>query len=117
MSTLKSYDRMQDYIESVFNVFKMIGEKASEKKDRRFQIITLIIFNYVKKLAKDYNISLKEVKKQEPIDLIPIFEYITYNNIELYDFSNIDIDDVDVSNTNDLERYVLTHIYYITQKK
>jgi hypothetical protein len=117
MSTLTSYDRMQEYIESVFNVFKMIGEKASEKKDRKFQMICLIVFNYVKKLAKDHNINLKDVKKQEPIDLIPIFEYITYNNIELYDFSNININDVDVANTNDLERYVLTHIYYITQKK
>lgn len=110
------YDKMNDYIESIFNVFKMVSETASEKKDRRFQIISLVIFNYVRKMAKDFNIDLNKVVKQKPINLMPIFEYISHNNIELYDFNNINIQDVDVSKKSDLERYVLTHVYYLTQK-
>ena len=47
---------------------------------------------------------------------MPIFEYISHNNVELYDFNNIELSDVDVTKNEDLERYVLTHIYYITQK-
>jgi len=57
------------------------------------------------------------VKEPDSINLIPIFEYISYNNIELYDFTKINVEDVDVSKKEDLEKFVLTHIYYITQSK
>ena len=52
------YDKMQEYVESLFNVFTMINEKESIRKDKRFQIITLVIFNYVRKMAKDNDVSL-----------------------------------------------------------
>ena len=58
-----------------------------------------------------------DLNHPETINLIPIFEYISYNNIELYDFKKIDINDVDVTKDSDLERFVLTHVYYITQSK
>jgi hypothetical protein len=67
-------------------------------------------------MAKDYNVDLKQVVESESINLIPIFEYISHQNIELYDFSKIQIEDVDTTKTSDLERFILTHIYYITQK-
>ena len=110
------YDKMQEYVESLFNVFTMINEKESIRKDKRFQIITLVIFNYVRKMAKDNDVSLGAIEIKKPINLMPIFEYISHNNIELYDFNNIELSDVDVTKNEDLERYVLTHIYYITQK-
>ena len=111
-----SYDKMKDYVESLFNVFHMINENESVKKDRRFQIIALVVFNYVRKMAKDNDVNLKDVQIKKPINLMPIFEYISHNNIELYDFNNISLQDVDVTKNEDLERYVLTHVYYITQK-
>ena len=70
-----------------------------------------------RKLAKDYNINLRELAEPDAINLIPVFEYISHNNIELYDFSKISVTDVDVSKTADLERFILTHVYYITQAK
>ena len=111
-----SYEKMTEYVESLFNVFNMINENESVKKDRRFQIIALVIFNYVRKMAKDNNVDLKEVVIKKPINLMPVFEYISHNNIQLYDFNTIHLEDVDVTRNEDLERYVLTHIYYITQK-
>ena len=111
-----SYDKMKDYVESLFNVFHMINENESVKKDRRFQIIELVIFNYVRKMAKDNDVNLKDVQIKKPINLMPVFEYISHNNIQLYDFNNISLQDVDVTKNDDLERYVLTHVYYITQK-
>ena len=119
MSETKSntYDKMPDFIESVFNVFQLINRKAQTQNDKRFKMISLIIFNYVRKLAKDYTINLNNIKEPELINLIPIFEYISVNNIELYDFSKIDVNDVDITNNKDLERFILTHIYYITQSK
>ena len=110
------FDKMPDFIESVFNVFKMINKKAEKQHDQRLKMISLVVFNYVRKMAKDYNVNLKELPEPEAINLIPVFEYISYNNIELFDFTKIDINDVDVTKNSDLERFVLTHVYYITQK-
>jgi hypothetical protein len=78
-------------------------------------MIGLMIYNYIRKLAKDNNVDLKEIKETDVINLIPIFEYISYNSIELYDFSKIEFTDVDTSTNDDLERFILTHVYYITQ--
>jgi hypothetical protein len=110
-----AYDKMNDYIESVFTVFKMVNKKAEEQRDKKMKFIALIIFNYVVKIAKDNHFDLKNIEDKETINLIPFFEYVSYNNIEFYDFSNIEMTDVDTSKSEDLERFVLTHIYYITQ--
>jgi hypothetical protein len=110
------YDKMEEYITSLFNVFQMINKKAEQKQDKKIKMIALVIFNYVKYMSKEYDIDLKNLNEPENINLIPVFEYIASKNIELYDFSNIDINDVDVSKKEDLERFVLTHVYYITQK-
>jgi hypothetical protein len=110
------FDKMSEFIESVFNVFKMINKKAEKQKDQRLKMISLVIFNYVRKLAKDYKVDLKNLPEPDAINLIPVFEYISYNNIELFDFTRIDINDVDVTKNTDLERFVLSHVYYITQK-
>jgi predicted membrane-bound spermidine synthase len=109
---------MEDFVTSIFNVFKMVNKKAERQQDKRLKIICLIIFNYVRYMAKEFDINLIDVKEEEEsINLIPVFEYVAANNIELYDFSNIDIDDIDVTKKDDLERFVLSHIYYITQVK
>lgn len=113
----KTFDKMFEFIEAVFNVFKLVNKKAETQKDKRLKTISLVIFNYVRKMAKDFDVDLKELKEPESINLIPVFEYISYNNIELYDFTKIDVNDVDVTKNEDLERFVLTHIYYITQPK
>jgi len=109
------YDKMVDYIASLYNVFIMAKTKAEQKNDRKFQMISIVIYNYVSYMAKHNGVSLREIPIQESINLIPVFEYISVNNVELYDFTNINPNDVDVSKTEDLERYVLTHVYYITQ--
>ena len=110
-----NYDKMEDFIKSVFDVFKIVNKKAEIQQDKKLKLISLVIFNYVNKLAKDYKIDLKKCDESLYINLIPVFEYISYNNIELYNFENIDITDVDMTKNEDLERFVLTHIYYITQ--
>ena len=111
------YDKMEEYIYSVYNVFQMVNKKADKQNDKKFNLIALLIYNYVKYMAKIYNVDLHKSKYEEHINLIYIFEYVTINNIELFDFSTIKIEDVNISNNNDLERFVLTHIYYITQCK
>ena len=111
------YDKMNDYIESVFTVFQKVHKTASSQNDQKMKLISLMIFNYTLHLSKEYKVDLKNIPEKEKINLIPIFEYISHNNIELYDFDKIKIEDVDTSKKSDLERFILTHIYYITQNK
>jgi UV DNA damage repair endonuclease len=115
IKSIKPYDKMPEFIESVFNVFQLANQKATKQNDKRFKLIALTIYNYVRNLAKENNTTLNNIKEQDSINLIPIFEYISHNNIELYDFTKINVEDVDVSKKEDLEKFVLTHIYYITQ--
>jgi hypothetical protein len=116
MSNKNNYDKMEEYITSIFNVFQMVNKKAEQQNDKKFKMIALVILNYIKYMAKEFEVDLKNLQEPESINLIPVFEYISANNIELYDFSKININDVDVSKKEDLERYVLSHVYYITQK-
>lgn len=109
------YDRMEDYIKSIFNVFQMVNRKSSQQNDKRLKMIGLTIYNYVLYMSKQYEVKLKDISEPENINLIPIFEYISVNNIELLDFSNVNMNDIDITKKEDLEKFVLSHIYYITQ--
>ncbi len=117
MQKKNNYDKMNEFIASVFNVFQMFYKKCGKTNNQRNKMISLVIFNYVNYMAKQYDVDLKNISEKEKIDLIPIFEYISVNNIELYDFNSISEEDLDLTNKNDLERFVLTHVYYITRTK
>jgi hypothetical protein len=106
---------MREYITSLCDVAQMVNKKGQEKREQRLIIISLLISNYVITLANKHNVNLREIKNNETANLTHIFEYISYNNIELFDFKKIDVNDVDTTKPEDLERFVLTHVYYITQ--
>ena len=109
------YDNMQEFIESIFNVLKIIHKQAEGNKDERFKMISMVVFSYVNKLAKEYNINLKQIKDPKSINLIPVFEYISCNNIELLDFEKVSVNDTVTPDY--IERFALTHIYHITQQQ
>jgi UV DNA damage repair endonuclease len=109
------YDKMDDYVKSVFNVFQIVNRNAEQKNDKRFKMIGLTIYNYARYMATENEIDLKNITEPDKINLIPIFEYVAFNNIEFLDFSNINMKDIDITKKEDLERFVLSHIYYITQ--
>jgi hypothetical protein len=111
------YDKMEDYISSLFNVFQLVNKKAEQQQDKRLKAIALVIYNYTRFMAKEHNIALKTVEQQQNINLVPIFEYVATNDVQLYDFKTINMSDVDITKQEDLERYVLTPVYYITQGK
>lgn len=108
-------EKMKDYIESIFNIFKKIHKEAEKNKNTKLNMISLTIYNYVSKLAKDNNIILKDIQETDVINLVPFLEYVSINKIEFYDFNNIKMTDVDITKSSDLEKFVLTHIYHITK--
>ena len=76
----------------------------------------MLILGYVTKLAKDHDVNLKEIEEPVLINLIPFFEYITFKDIKLLEFDKVQVEDIDVSKSEDIERFILSHVYYITQK-
>jgi hypothetical protein len=42
-----------------------------------------------------------------------VYEYINKNSIKIVDFNNVKMDEIDINNEYDIERFVLSHIYYI----
>ena len=111
---------MYEYVETLFDVFKMVNKMVVDKKDSKYKFIAAIIYNYIVKIAKSNNIDMSSFVLgnacKSQINLMPFFEYVTHNNIEFYDFKNIELGDVDTSKNEDIERFVLSHVYYITQK-
>jgi len=117
-----AYDRMNEYIDTIFHVYIMVVKmtRDSTNKNSKLKYIAMVIYKYLIKLAKDNEFDLSKltsVPNNETINinLVPFFEYIAHQNIELYDFSKIKESDMDVSNNSDIERFVLSHIYYLTQ--
>ena len=119
-----AYDKMNEYINTIFHVYMMVVKMTHDNKNKhnKLKCISLVIYNYVMQLAIDTGVDLSKINIAncvEPakidINLVYFFEYIAHNNIELYDFNKIDESDVDISKHADIERFVLSHIYYLTQ--
>ena len=110
------YPKIKEYIETIWSIFHIIKDKAKIQQDKKLEMIALVIYNYVSYMAKTRNLTFQELKKENVINLVPFFEYLTYKNIQLYDLNNMSINDVDVKSKDDLERYTLSQIYYISQK-
>ena len=117
-----AYDKMNEYIETIFHVYIMVVKMTHGKNNSKLKCISSVIYNYVSKLATDNGVDLSKIKiitagahEKMDINLVPFFEYIAHNNIELYDFKKIEEPDMDVNNAADVERFVLSHIYYLTQ--
>lgn len=110
---------MFEYALALHNVFKMINKRAYDTSNNKMGHISMLIYNYYLYIVSTHKLdinTIKETAEMPDINLIPIFEYIAHNNIELFDFANINLADVDTSKNEDTERFVLTHIYYLTQK-
>jgi len=111
------YYKKPEYIYCIFNVCKKINEKAKNSNSRRLQAISKVILNYAYAILRESKIDIKEIPiyEDENINMQPFFEYIHTNKIQFIDFKNVQNTDLDISNDLDIERFVLSHIYYITQ--
>lgn len=103
------------YVETIYNVYLNIYNKARKAKNKKLVAISSIIYNYLNKLAIDNNIVVKNLNVNSEINMIPFFQYLDQNSIQLFDFDEIQESDVNLNNNKDIERFVLTHVYYLTQ--
>jgi len=107
------FEKSKDYVESIYNFMEVLYAKANKLNDNKLKQICKLIFNYLMSCCNDTNLLLKNLNKDENFNMKPVHDYIINNKIELFDFNNIKLEDVNLNNANDIERFVLSHIYYI----
>ena len=45
------YDKMRDYAETIYHVFKMVNAKADRQRDQKMKYISALIFKYLSKIV------------------------------------------------------------------
>jgi hypothetical protein len=108
-----SFEKSKDYLESIYNFLFVLNEKANKLSDNKLKQICKLILNYLINSCNDSKLTLKELTKNENFDMKPVYEYISDNSIKIMDLNNLQFQDIDVKNPLDIERFVLSHIYYI----
>jgi len=108
-----NYEKSKEYIESILNFMEVLYKKAVKLSDNKLIQISKLIFNYVVTCCRESKILIKDLTKNEDFDMKPVYEYITNNNISIMDLNNIQFQEIDINNPLDVERFVLSHIYYI----
>ena len=115
-----AYDKMDEYAKTIYSIFVRINKNAKETQNNKFGYISMMIYNYYVSIINDNGLEIEDPERSEDndytVDMSYFFGYISANNIELLNFSKIAMDDINVKDKKDIERFVLSHIYYITQK-
>ena len=107
------FEKSKDYVETIFKFLEVLYKKAVNLNDTKLTQICKLIFNYLISCCDETRILLKNLNKNEDFNMKPVHDYIENNNIQLLDLNKISIEDVNISNPLDIERFVLSHIYYI----
>ena len=107
------YEKSKEYVESIYNFMEVLFIKANKLNDKKLLHICRMIFNYLISCCNETKLLIKNLSKDDKFSMKPVYDYIINNKIELFDFNNISLEDVNIQNSNDIERFVLTHIYYI----
>jgi hypothetical protein len=107
------FEKSIEYIESIFNFMDVLYKKAVNLNDKKLIQICKMIFNYLIACCNERKVLLKHLNKNENFDMKPVYDYIDENKIQILDLNNILPQDIDISNPQDIERFVLSHIYYI----
>lgn len=109
---------MEAFIETIYRIFLLANRKAEMQQDKRLKFICLAIFNYVRDLAKEHEVDLRTITfdpANTTVNLVPFFAYIEKNEVQLLNLQTATINSINVGNKKDLERYVLSQVYYLTQ--
>lgn len=109
---------MQDFIETIFRIFLLANRKAEMQQDKRLKFICLAIYNYVRDLAKEHEVDLRTITvdpSSASVSLVPFFAYLEKNQVQLLNLQTATINSINVGDKKDLERYVLSQVYYLTQ--
>ena len=108
-----AFEKSKDYVESIYNFLDVLHKKSVKLDDKKLLQICKLIFNYLITCCNECKILIRDLDKKDDFVMKSVYDYINDNNIKLLDLNNISFEDVNVTNPQDIERFVLSHIYYI----
>ena len=106
-----------EYISAMNCICNTLFERSLKSKDVKLRHISMMIYNYVTNMIKEYKMDYtynEEISLM--IDMVPVYDYIYKNEIQLYDLTNMKVEDMDVTKKADVERFILSHVNYIFNK-
>lgn len=109
---------MEDFIETIFRIFLLANRKAEMQQDKRLKFVCLAIYNYVRDLAREHEVDLRNISfdpSNSSVNLVPFFAYLEKHQVQLLNLQTATVNSINVGNKKDLERYVLSQVYYLTQ--
>jgi len=111
--------KSREYTHSLFQVFLTFKYMAFNNNDNKMKMMAVILYKYIRAVAHLCSIDLREYENMpsEKVELMPIFEYIRNNNIQLLTKEQLNDPNLKFNENSpvDFERFVLSNIYYITQ--
>jgi hypothetical protein len=117
---------MDEYVYTLVRVVTQMQHTTwKPNQQQRMRCIAMMISNYVCAVMAEQKLNVEVVLMRahqdhaagRPLQLTSVFEYIACHQIILYDFSTIQMEDVDLKSKGDIERFVLSHVYYLTQSQ
>jgi hypothetical protein len=110
----------KEFIETIHKVFISLNNKGKSTNNQKLGLICMTIFKYLKEKIvlsgfKEGELSLP-MDSVDTINLVPFFTYLRDNDITVLNFEELEMNQINITKFKDVERFVLSHIYYLTQK-
>jgi hypothetical protein len=94
----------------------MLSDESYEHHDRKMQHVVMMICNYLLKNVKIGGIYRNTWLENDYVDMCPIYEYISLNKIDLFEYSQNELFVIDMRNDADVERFILSYICSIVKR-
>jgi len=109
-----TFQKTREYVETLHAVTKLLVEKAKTSNDPKLKGISRLIYMYFLTSCNELKLSENNFSSEnDRINMGHLMEYISRNNIQLYDLKNMNMSEMNPNNAYDVERYTLSHILYI----
>jgi len=110
------YPKTKEYLECIYNFWALLSKKAENTQDKKLGCICRMILNYILKSmmeTRDTPLCISGLQILPDFSMKPMKDYIQTNQIVLLDLHKIVEGELDSTQELDVERYVLSHLYYI----
>lgn len=111
-----TFPKTKEYVDTLHAVTQLLIEKAKSSNDPKLKGIARLVYMYFLNSCNELKLNAYAFSSTDNrINIGHLMEYISANNIELYDLKNIGVNEMDPGNPTDIERYTLSHILYIAK--
>jgi hypothetical protein len=111
-----TFPKTKEYVDALYSVTQMLMENAKTTDDPKLKGIARLVYMYFLNSCNELKLDASHFSSTDnKINMAHIVNYISHNNIQLYDLKHMSMSEMNPSNSSDIERYTLSHILYIAQ--